>query len=204
MKQAAGLRETGFDHTFGSQASFRLLLEATARPGTVVPLGEQPLTVPPASLRPACALLLGLLDLEVSVSVLGSEGADIADYLCFNTGVQVTSVERADFVFVVGPDSAGEISRVKRGSLPAPHEGATVIYAPEALGIAAGTPGATLCLAGPGIPGQRRLGVRGIARAEWSRLEDVMDFPLGVDIWLAAQDGHLAVIPRSVRWKMEA
>lgn len=138
MMQMARLRETGFDPVFTSQAVFRRILQATARPGTIMSLGEVPLTIPPRNLRPACTLLLALLDPEVGLHVLGPGADEIAEYLRFNTDARRAPLEEADFVLVAGPDSDGRIGRVKRGSLLVPHEGATIVYTVETLGAVPG------------------------------------------------------------------
>jgi len=198
----AALQETGFDPSVDSQAVFRLLLEATARPGTRVMLGPARLSVQPERLRPACLLLLSILDPEVSLAVLGPDAAALATYLCVNTGVRrATALAEADFVFVTGPDSQGRIREAKCGQLDAPHSGATVVYAPTSLSDAGPV---VLRLTGPGIPKERRLAVTGVSREEWRTLAALRDFPLGVDIWLAAPDACAAVIPRSTRWTLEA
>ena len=200
MMQTAQLRESGFDPVFSSQAVFRRVLQATARPGTIISLGDVPLRIPPQNLRPACALLLALLDLEVSLHTIGPQAAALAGYLCFNTGARLAPLEEADFVLVTGADSGGKISRVKRGSLLAPHEGATVVYAPDTLDARPGFQTVNLTVKGPGVRGEARLRVAGFSREEIHRLRGLTDFPTGVDIWLAAADGHLAVLPRSAQW----
>src|ERR1044071_948861 len=85
MIGSAELRETAFDPVFGAQPMFRRLLEATARPGLVVPLGDVPLLVPPARLRPASVLLLALMDREVTFAVVGPDAEMVREYLRFNT-----------------------------------------------------------------------------------------------------------------------
>jgi alpha-D-ribose 1-methylphosphonate 5-triphosphate synthase subunit PhnH len=200
---AADLRERRFDFTFDSQALFRRLLDATARPGTLVRLEPPVLEVPAPALRPACALLLALLDLEVGIHVVGADAPRLADYLVANTGAMLMPLEAADFVLVAGPDSGGRIRRCKRGSLAAPHEGATLVYAPHALGAAPAEGRLALRLRGPGIPETRHLAVAGVSEAEIAAWRSLVDFPLGVDIWLAAADGTLAVLPRSTAWERE-
>jgi alpha-D-ribose 1-methylphosphonate 5-triphosphate synthase subunit PhnH len=58
-------------------------------------------------------------------------------------------------------------------------------------------------LRGPGILGEARLRVAGIDAAEWEHIRALQDFPLGVDVWLVARDGDLAVIPRSTQVRLE-
>jgi len=200
----ADLRERRFDPVVHGQRLFRQVLEATARPGSLVSLEDLPLEAPEPRLRGACALLLALLDLEVTFHAMGPGAPRLADYVMANTGTRLTPLEAADFVLIAGRDSAGRVALAKRGSLVAPHGGATLLYAPDWLSMLPRPDGVTLCLRGPGIPDARHLAIGGITPAEiecWKRLND---FPLGVDIWLAASDGQLAAIPRSIRWDQEA
>jgi len=191
MTVGAEIREVGFDHCLDSQALFRRLLQATARPGTLVDLRPLALTVPPGPLHPACALLLAVLDLEVALHVVGPGAARLSEYLCFNTGAWDAPIEEADFILVTA-----------RGTLATPHLGATVVYTPSSLALPSDHDSLLLSLQGPGIAGEARLSVRGIPAEEWGRLQALMDFPLGLDIWLAARDGDLAVIPRSARFRV--
>ena len=201
MRLTAELRETAFDPVFCAQALFRRLLEATARPGLVVALGECPLVVPPARLRPACALLLALMDREVTFSVVGPDAETVREYLRFNTGAHATGVAAADFVLVTA--SGGDWSPARRGALDAPHESATVVLTPLAVGGPRRAADVTLALTGPGIAGEALLPLRGLSVFDVAPLVDRADFPLGVDVWLAGADSRLAVVPRSARCRIE-
>jgi alpha-D-ribose 1-methylphosphonate 5-triphosphate synthase subunit PhnH len=202
MMVTAELRETTFDPLFAGQAMFRKLLEATARPGLVVPLGEMALAVPPPRLRPACALLLALMDREVGFCVVGSGGDRVREYLRFNTGASVTDLGAADFVLVAASGSTW--SGAHPGTLEAPHAAATVVLAPLSLSCAPAAADVTLRLKGPGIAGESRLDIQGLTASDVQPICERSDFPTGVDVWLAAADGHLAVIPRSTRcWLAE-
>lgn len=200
---SADLRERGFDPVFDSQACFRALLTATARPGTPIDLPDVTLAIPDLQHRNACLLLLALLDLEVSFHVVGRGAAVVSDYLTANTGARLAPLESADFVLVLGPDSGGRVARAKRGCLTAPHEGATLVYAPASLHEHAGSGSVALRLEGPGTDRTRRLGIQGLAAYEIDRWRTLVGFPMGVDVWLAAADGRVAVIPRSARWSRE-
>ncbi len=199
----ADLLERGFDPVFHGQACFRALLTATARLGTPIGLPHVSLEIPDPRHRSACLLLLALLDLEVSLHTLGRGAAMLSDYLAANTGARLAPVESADFVLVLDPDSGGRVVHAKRGCLTAPHEGATLVYAPASLDETAGSGGVVLRLEGPGVGAPRRLGIGGLAGDEIDRWREITDFPTGVDIWLAAADGRVAVIPRSARWSRE-
>ena len=197
MTALAELRETQFDPLFAGQALFRRVLEATARPGLVVPLGDVALAVPSPRLRPACALLLAILDREVSFHVVGPAAERVREYLRFNTGAHVVGQEAADFLLVTASGSRWQGAR--RGTLEAPHEGATVVCVPSRLGCPPEVADVTLGLQGPGISGEAQLSMQGLRADDLAPLWTRQEFPLGVDLWLAAADGHLAVIPRSTR-----
>jgi phosphonate C-P lyase system protein PhnH len=199
----ADLLERGFDPVFHGQACFRALLAATARPGAPIALPQVSLEIPDPRHRSACLLLLALLDLEVSFHALGRESARLSEYLAANTGARLAPLDSADFVLMLDPDSGGRVAHVKRGCLTAPHEGATVVYAPAALHETEGSGVVVLRLEGPGVGASHRLGIVGLARDEVDRWPELRDFPVGVDIWLAAADGRVAVIPRSARWRRE-
>lgn len=200
MIVTAELRETAFDPVFGAQAMFRRLLEATARPGLVVPLGAIGLVVPPVRLRPACVLLLALMDREVTFAVIGPDAETVREYLRFNTGAHATGVAAADFVLVTG--SGRDWSGARRGALDAPHQSATVVLTPSHVGGAPGAADVTLRLTGPGIAREAPLPLQGLTTFDVAPLVDRADFPLGVDVWFAGSDGHLAVVPRSTRCRI--
>jgi phosphonate C-P lyase system protein PhnH len=197
MMAVADLRETRFDPLFEGQALLRRLLDATARPGLVVPLGEITLAVPAPALRPACALLLAVMDREVTFHVLGPGAERVREYLRFNTGAHVTDLGAADFVLVTAPGLARD--DVKLGMLQAPHEGATVVCIPASVSSAAGIADVTLRLQGDGVVGETRLAIQGLRECDLAPLVTRPEGRLGVDLWLAAADGCLAVIPRCTR-----
>jgi alpha-D-ribose 1-methylphosphonate 5-triphosphate synthase subunit PhnH len=203
MISVAALRETRFDPLFAGQANFRHLLEATARPGHVVSLGDVPLVVPPARLRPACAVLLAVLDREVTFHVTGPGASEIRDYLHFNTGSHSTHPEDADFILVTGASAGASLDRARRGTLEAPHETATLVYAPAELEPLAEDADVSLVLSGPGITGERRLRLRGVGGEDFERLREDREFPRGLDLWFAAADGGLCAITGSTRWRQE-
>jgi alpha-D-ribose 1-methylphosphonate 5-triphosphate synthase subunit PhnH len=60
----------------------------------------------------------------------------------------------------------------------------------------------TLRLTGSGIVGERALSLRGLGILDVAPLVDRGDVPLGVDVWLAGADGHLALVPRSTRCRI--
>lgn len=197
----APLRETGFDPVVAGHTVFRRLLEATANPGAIVELDGPHLMVPAPRLAGACALLLAVLDDDVSVRVIGPLADSIAEYLRFNTGARSAPLGAADFVFVTGPTSGAQLSQIRERSRPG---GATLIYAPETLSPTPFARSVRIALAGPTVSSVRRLYVSGIDHAEIDRLHSLGHTPPGVDLWLASGQRALAVIPRSTIWIREA
>ena len=236
-------RETTYDPVFDAQEHYRLLLDAMARPGKINILPRLLLAVPAAAgavpstatgaasqsgsrvFTDAAALIgFALLNADVSFFVDGP-GADLAShYLLVNTSARPAALEEADFVFASGRTSAVLVEAMKKGSLPYPEEGATLILSvgalatePSGLGVAAedtgvnGTagrpPGSDLALTlqGPGIPGKKMLFVRGLNATLVEALQQSnIEFPLGVDMILTDGDGRVACVPRSSRFRWEA
>ncbi|HEV2479427.1 MAG TPA: phosphonate C-P lyase system protein PhnH [Puia sp.] len=232
-------RETAYDPVFDAQEHYRLLLDAMARPGKInilprlllaIPApatGAVPSAVTGAASQPGsrvftdAAALVGfaLLNADVSFFVDGP-GADPASrYLLVNTSARPATLEEADFVFASGRASAVLVEAMKKGSLPYPEEGATLILSVGALatepsglgmipdGAAAGHTGNDLALTlqGPGILDKKMLFVRGLNATLMEGLQQSnIEFPLGVDTILTDGDGRVAGIPRSSRIRWEA
>jgi phosphonate C-P lyase system protein PhnH len=198
---AAPVRETLFDPLLTGAVVVRRLRDAAARPGTRLAVGDVALTVEPRRLRPACALLLAVLDADVTLRVVGPHADEIGEYLRFNSGSRSARIEEADFVLVTGPHSGGAVSRAKRGRREGPDAGATIVYAPEALLSAGTAPGdVVLRVASLAPPAVQTLTVRGVAAEELQRLAALAEPPRGVDAWLAAADGAIVVLPRAAAW----
>lgn len=215
-------RETAYDPVFDAQEHYRLLLDAMARPGKINILQRLLLSVPAASQTVAApvftdaAALVGfaLLNSDVSFYVDGP-GADLATrYLIVNTSARPEALEEADFVFASGHVPSNTVDAMKKGSLPYPEEGATLVASvgalatePSGLGTQNGHPGSDLALTlqGPGIAGKKTFFVRGLNATLIEALQQSnTEFPLGVDLILTDGDGRVACIPRSSRILWEA
>lgn len=212
------VRETIYDPVFDAQAHYRLLLDAMARPGTINTLPGIPLA-PPRGLSRAAALTgFALLDVNVSFAVDGGDVA-VTRYLAVNTSSGPEEIPEADFVFAGGMASPSLLFAMKKGTLPYPEEGATLVATVEALASdaqaltrdaqAADMPGdekpvLSLTLKGPGIAAETTLFVGGLSVSLLEALQECnAEFPLGIDLVLADAGNRIACIPRSsrVRWK---
>ncbi len=221
MNPAVGLT----DPVHGTQAVFRRVLDAMARPGRVHELPAALFAQPSRPALPlgtaAAAVVLTLCDAETALWWSpGPRLPQLHDWARFHAGVRwVDQVEDADIVGVRAPALTPALwSRLRSGSDVAPHTSATLIvevdaldalpagpapgtadraHAADAVPVADADADLLLQLEGPGIETVHRLRVAGIAREVWrSRIAQTAIYPCGVDLLLCC--GHrLAALPRS-------
>jgi alpha-D-ribose 1-methylphosphonate 5-triphosphate synthase subunit PhnH len=176
-----------------AQATFRAVLDAVARPGTLVPAGQG--LTPPAPLDPAtAAVLLTLVDHDTALWLDLAAGWAVGparDWIAFHCGSGFTAhPERAAFALAL---ELPDLARLSPGTHEQPETAATLILQVHSL-----TEGARYRLRGPGLRASNHLAVRGLPAdfvAIWQR--NRAGFPLGVDLVLCAGT-TLAALPRSV------
>ena len=178
-----------------SQAAFRALMEALARPGTVKPL-------PPAAAAPsplsatAAAVALTMLDYETPVWLDAplAQRPQVADWIRLHTGARVTSDPReAAFAFIADPVHAPAFDGYSLGTPEYPDRSATLVLQVEDFGS-----GQRLLLAGPGIADVRSFSARPLPPDFQNRIAaNRALFPRGVDMILVSPDA-VAALPRSV------
>ena len=183
------LAQPGFaDPVRDSQACFRAVLDAFARPGSIHVVGAP--VEPPAPLcRATAAALLTLVDGDTPLWVDGSAEA-AWDWLAFHCGAVRAERGVAAFGVALGAVALAEFGA---GSDDAPEDGVTVVMQVTALGT-----GRRLRLSGPGLEHPVVFAVDGLTDgfvAEW--VANRARFPRGVDVVLCAGD-QLAALPRSV------
>lgn len=179
-----------------AQQTFRALLTAMAKPGTVLTLVSRP------GESPEEAIAFALVDHEVAFAVVGKrhiEGAgagavSVARRITLRTGSTESEVADAAFVFAYTPLTASTWDLVRRGTLEYPDSGATVVYILPHVGAGR----LVLTLTGPGIETEQRLALTGLPASEFvSRNEACDDYPMGVDCIFVDDEGHVACLPRS-------
>jgi len=191
----------GFTHeAFGSQAVFRVALEALSHPGRCITVrhdAEVPQTGHPAS----AALLLALLDSDSTLWLSPSlANSDAAAWLRFHTGCQlVTHADQAMFAWVAAGDAMPALASFSQGSDNAPDQSATCVLDLPLLDAKAGSESgaAQWALRGPGIQDVNHLSVDGLALnflAQWTA--NHASFPRGVDLFLASAQ-QLVGLPRT-------
>lgn len=191
----SGLLPGFADPVSGAQATFRAVLDAMARPGTVVAVSPTPDA--PAPLSPVtAALALTLLDMDTPVWLDPAAAQPaVVEYLRFHCGCPLVEAPAAAAFAVVADGAAlPPLAAFDHGSDDYPDRGATVIVQVASLSTAG-----PWRLKGPGIDGTARLGAAPlpVAFPAWA-VANHAGFPRGIDVILAAPDG-VACLPRSTR-----
>ena len=188
----------GFSHEgFGSQAVFRVALDALSHPGRcmlVLHDAQTPLAGQPA----AAALLLALLDSDCTLWLSPSlAGSDAASWLRFHTGCQlVEQADQAMFVWMAAGDEMPALGSFSQGSDNEPDQSATCVVDVAQMGVGTDSQKHWL-LTGPGIQDVTHLAVDGLPadfQAQWAA--NHASFPRGVDLFLTTQN-QLVGLPRT-------
>jgi alpha-D-ribose 1-methylphosphonate 5-triphosphate synthase subunit PhnH len=188
---------TGFaDKVLSVQATFRSVMEAMARPGSVHRIAD--LTGGPGvMMRGTAAIALTLFDHDTPVWLdpLMSETADVTKWLKFHTGAPLTANSSiCSFAMIGDPRTLPALDRFAFGSNEYPDRSTTLILQVESL-----TQGQTLELRGPGIDGTAVLQAAIQPADLFEQLEiNRTLFPRGIDVVLVADDAIVA-IPRTTR-----
>lgn len=177
------------DPVCGSQACFRAILDALARPGRILAVSTA--MDPPAMLDPAtAAVLLTLADADTPLWLDGAASA-ARDWIAFHCGAPSAAAHLAVLALALGPV---RLDAFPAGTDDAPELGATIILQLAALGR-----GALFELSGPGLATPATLAADGLPSefaAEWAANRAL--FPRGVDVILCAGD-RVAALPRTVQ-----
>lgn len=181
---------------FRAQATFRTLMDAMARPATVV--ASEPGVQPPAPLgRAAGAIACALIDADTPFwldAALAASGA-LPAWITFHTGATRTARSRdAMFALIGGASAMPTFDDFAQGTQEYPDRSATLIVEVEAL-----DGGRPLAFEGPGVRTRATIAPRGLPgnfAGRWAANHG--RFPRGVDLILTAGD-MIACLPRSAR-----
>jgi alpha-D-ribose 1-methylphosphonate 5-triphosphate synthase subunit PhnH len=175
-----------------SQAAFRAVLDAMARPGRLAHFTAP--TQPPASLgRAAASLALTLVDMDTPVW-LSPACAAAADWLRFHCGAKLAaSPAGARFAFASAGDCPA-LASFDLGTPEYPDQSTTLILEVPSLAASG-----RLALRGPGIETVENVDIAGLPSGFWGQRDMLHElFPRGLDIVFVAGDGALA-LPRTTR-----
>ncbi len=177
------------DPVLDSQACFRAVLDAMARPGTIHHV-RAPSDPPPPLGRAAAATVLTLVDQDTPVW-LDSAAEGARDWIGFHCGAPPAALEQAAFALALRPVP---MQRLHAGSDDAPESGATLILQLAALGA-----GQRFRLSGPGLKATSEFMAEGLPpgfAADWAA--NCALFPRGIDLVLCAGD-RVAAFPRTLQ-----
>lgn len=193
MSAAAAALGVGFaDPVHDAQRAFRSALDALARPGRRVELGQ---AVPGLALNPAMAhLLLALSDDDTPVWWQHGAGAP-AQWLRFHTGAGTAALPPdAAFACITQPADMPALNAFAQGTAAAPELSTTLL-----VELASFDDGLALQWHGPGIQGSHTVRLAGLPGAYWTQWSaNHAAFPQGVDVIFTC--GAQAIgLPRTTR-----
>jgi alpha-D-ribose 1-methylphosphonate 5-triphosphate synthase subunit PhnH len=196
MTMVAELPAGFADKVRSAQTTFRSVMDAMARPGSVQRI--MAMTGSPAPMmRGTAAIALTLFDHDTPLwlDTRMSDTADIAKWLRFHTGAPVVSESSiCSFALVGDARALPALDRFAFGSNEYPDRSTTLILQVESL-----TLGRTFELCGPGIDGTAVLRAAVEPADLFDRLAVNAElFPRGIDVVLVADDAVVA-IPRTTR-----
>jgi alpha-D-ribose 1-methylphosphonate 5-triphosphate synthase subunit PhnH len=184
------------DKVLSAQSTFRCVMNAMARPGSVQRIVSAAGT-PPAMMRGTAAIARTLFDHDTPVwlDARMSAPADVANWLKFHTSAPVVADSSiASFALVADPENLPALDRFAFGSNEYPDRSTTLVLQVESL-----TDGPIVELRGPGIDGMAALRASIQPRDLFERLAiNATLFPRGIDVVLVHDDSIVA-IPRTTR-----
>jgi alpha-D-ribose 1-methylphosphonate 5-triphosphate synthase subunit PhnH len=190
----------GFAHpVFESQGTFRVILEAMSRPGTVVPLPVKA-AGPEGWSASMTSVVLTLCDMDTQVWLdAACNTKDALRFLRFHCGCPLTDAPaEASFAVVTRQGLMPSLDEFSLGSAEYPEKSTTVLLASNL----SGNSGNTVRISGPGVNGEGRIPLSWLPSG-FTRMwrDNNRLFPRGVDLILIGQD-QVVGLPRTL--KMEA
>ena len=184
------------DKVLSAQSTFRSVMDAMARPGSVQRIGAVAGT-PAAMMRGTVAIALTLFDHDTPIWLDKgmSRTSDVAKWLKFHTSAPVVADSSiCSFALVGDAQDLPVLDRFAVGSNEYPDRSTTLILQVESL-----THGPAFELQGPGIDGTTALQTTIQPRDLFERLAiNAALFPRGIDVLLVHDDAIVA-IPRTTR-----
>lgn len=184
------------DKVLSAQSTFRSVMDAMARPGSIQRIGSVAGT-PSAMMRGTAAIALTLFDHDTPIWLDSRMSAmpDVGKWLKFHTSAPVVADSSiSGFALVGDPQNLPALDRFAFGTGEYPDRSTTLILQVESL-----TDGPAVELQGPGIDGTAVLRASIQPRDLFERLAiNAALFPRGIDVVLVHDDCIVAV-PRTTR-----
>jgi alpha-D-ribose 1-methylphosphonate 5-triphosphate synthase subunit PhnH len=184
------------DKVLSAQSTFRSVMEAMARPGSVQRVTTS-VGTPPPMMRGVAAIALTLFDHDTPIWLdeKMSETMDVARWLKFHSGAPIIADSSiCYFALIADAGALPELDRFALGNNEYPDRSTTLI-----LQVASLAQGPAYELRGPGIDGSAVLNATFGPQDLFNRLAiNASLFPRGIDVVLVADDAIVA-IPRTTR-----
>jgi alpha-D-ribose 1-methylphosphonate 5-triphosphate synthase subunit PhnH len=184
------------DKVLSAQSTFRSVMDAFARPGTVQRIVAVA-GAPAPMMRGTASIALTLFDHDTPIWLdpRMSETSEVTKWLKFHTSALVIADSSiCSFALIDDPDGLPGLDRFAFGSNEYPDRSTTLVLQVESL-----TQGRSLELRGPGIDGAAVLQATIQPPDLFERLAiNATLFPRGIDVVLVADDAIVA-IPRTTR-----
>jgi alpha-D-ribose 1-methylphosphonate 5-triphosphate synthase subunit PhnH len=184
------------DKVLSAQSTFRSVMDAMARPGSVQRIAAVAGT-PDTMMRGAAAVALTLFDHDTPIwlDASMSETSHVAKWLKFHTSAPVIADSSiSSFALIGNPRELPSLDRFAFGSNEYPDRSTTLILQVESL-----TQGVAFELSGPGIDGTAMLQAAIQPSDLFERLAvNAALFPRGIDVVLVSDDAVVA-LPRTTR-----
>lgn len=186
-----------------SQAVFWELMQAMAEPGTIRALPGELLD---RGVAPAAWPILALADVDVAVNVDDDESSPLGHLIGDATGARVGPLRSAWGVVLTEPRPE-LFARIAVGDAFHPEHGARLAIAVGELDVNASSAqqrDLVLRLSGPGIAGERTIGVDRLDPQVAGLLGRASGtFPAGFDTWLVADSGYVIGLPRTTEIRVD-
>jgi alpha-D-ribose 1-methylphosphonate 5-triphosphate synthase subunit PhnH len=183
------------DPTRGSQAVFRRVMDAVARPGTLQEVGFAP-DAPQGLDRATGAVALTLFDFETPIWLDPAlRGTQAEAWMRFHCGCPLTvDPLAAAFALVSDIASAPALAAFNQGDAKYPDRSTTLL-----IQLASLEGGPVVTLRGPGIKDEASLALPGLPAGFWEQVQtNGSQFQFGVDLIFTAGD-RIAALPRTTR-----
>src|SRR5437588_1808845 len=184
------------DKVLSAQSTFRSVMDAMARPGTVQRIAAA-VGAPAGMMRGTAAIALTLFDPDTRIWIdhLMSKASEVARWLKFHTSAPVVADSSIAHFAVIGDASAlPDLGRFSFGTNEYPDRSATLIVQVESL-----TEGPAFELRGPGIDGVAILQAKITPADLFQRFAiNAALFPRGIDV-LLVDDDAITAMPRTTR-----
>jgi alpha-D-ribose 1-methylphosphonate 5-triphosphate synthase subunit PhnH len=191
---------SGFaDQALDSARAFRLMLDAMAHPGRILPMPAM-IDAPSPLLPTAATICLTLCDYDTPLWLDETyRTASVLDYLRFHSGAPIVEeISAASFLLCSASSAPVALAQANRGTAEYPDASATLV-----IQLPTFPSDEFLTLKGPGIDGTQAFSTCGLAPRFWDLMADNHALvPLGSDLFFATTGG-IAALPRSTQIKRE-